>query len=91
MNLKEVTTNNLIEELQSRGMNTSLIIKVCDVDLAIRELNDRRPEDKQIILSHDDKVEVLNSLNNSLRFKALDAKIFYYITEEILGKFECVK
>lgn len=62
MNIKDISTNNLIAELKSRGASTRLLVTTGDIDLVLSEINDKRGEDR-IEFTDDEKQEIIKSLD----------------------------
>lgn len=75
MNIKDISTNNLIAELRDRGINPQLLITVADVDLTLTELNDTRTEEYKIKFTEDEKKEIVKSLD----YDMLDKMIWHEI------------
>jgi hypothetical protein len=64
MELKDISTADLINELKSRGYTTELLFCKEDVDLMLDLYNDsEETDDGPLELSDEDKEEILASLN----------------------------
>jgi len=59
--LSNVSSTLLIKELENRGFWTSFIYGISDVTLALELINDARNPDECIVLSEDDKLEIINN------------------------------
>jgi len=62
LDLSNIETRDLIDELNSRGWKTELIFGLSDVDMQLESINGDRDEDNQITLSNDDKGEILDQV-----------------------------
>lgn len=58
--IKELSSDELMTELKSRGYFTDLIFGLSDVDMQLESINDDRDEDDQIKLSEDEKMDILD-------------------------------
>ena len=65
IDLSNVDSWDLMKELKSRGYYTDLIFGVSDVDTQLESINDGRDEDNQIVLTEDEKMDVLDSCFNT--------------------------
>jgi hypothetical protein len=63
--LKNIDSWDLMKELKSRGYYTDLIFGLGDVDFNLESLNDYRDDDKIIVLSNEDKIDILDSCFNT--------------------------
>jgi hypothetical protein len=76
--LSNVSSTELIIELQHRGFWTSFMYDPSDVEIALSFINECRDSDKCIVLSEDNKLDVL--------FKCFDENIYFDI-DEVFTKF----
>lgn len=83
MNIKDISTNNLVAELRDRGINAQLLITTADIDLVLTELNDKRPEEYKIVFTEDEKKEIVKSLD----YDMLDKMIWHEIRCGIAEKY----
>jgi hypothetical protein len=84
LDLSNIETNDLIHELYERGYYTDLLYSVSDVDMQLDDINEDRDEDKKIVLSEEQKKEILDEsfsldwyceqMNNDLQNKILNYK-----------------
>ncbi len=65
IDLSSVGSRDLMMELKSRGYYTDLIFGFGDVDFQLESINDGRDEQDQIVLTEDDKREILNLCFNT--------------------------
>ena len=67
LDLSNVDSWDLMKELKSRGYYTQLIYSPSDVDMLLDSINDNRDEENGdiIVLSEDDKIDVLHSCFNT--------------------------
>lgn len=65
VNLSEVDSHDLMQELKSRGYYTDLIFGISDVDMQLESLNDNRDEADQIVLEESEKMDILDSCFNT--------------------------
>lgn len=94
IDLSNVDSWDLMKELKSRGYYTDLIFGVSDVDTQLESINDGRDEDNQIVLSEEEKMDVLDScfsvewycqrMNEDIEQELLD----HYDSEEYYKKEE---
>lgn len=62
IDLSEVNAWDLMQELKSRGYFTDLIFGVSDVDFNLEHMvNSDREEDDKIVLTDEEKMEILDS------------------------------
>ena len=59
VNLKDVQTYDLVQELKSRGYYTELIYSTYDVDMQLDNINSDREEEDHIKLEDSDKVDII--------------------------------
>ncbi len=62
LDLSNIETNDLMDELNRRGWKTELLFGLSDVDLQLESINESRDEDSQITLSDDNKGEILDEV-----------------------------
>lgn len=67
LDLSNIESWDLMKELKSRGYYTDLIFGPYDVESTLESLNDNRDEDDEniIVLSEEDKVDILDSCFNT--------------------------
>ena len=65
IDLSNVESWDLMKELKSRGYYTDLIFGIQDVNSQIHSINENRDEDNQIVLSEEEKMDVLDSCFNT--------------------------
>ena len=67
LDLSNIDSWDLMKELKSRGYYTDLIFGPYDVESTLESLNDNRDEDDEniIVLSEEDKVDILDSCFNT--------------------------
>ena len=67
LDLSNINSWDLMKELKSRGYYTDLIFGPYDVESTLESLNDNRDEDDEniIVLSEEDKVDILDSCFNT--------------------------
>ena len=87
--LSNVSSTLLIKELENRGFWTSFIYGISDVTLALELINDHRNPDECIVLSEDDKLEIINNcfedhscFNIDEQFVKLNTAVDNYILNE---------
>jgi hypothetical protein len=68
LDLSNIETRDLIDELKSRGWKTELIFGLSDVDMQLESINGDRDEDNQITLSNDDKGEILDQVFDNVDY-----------------------
>ena len=86
MNIKNVSTNNLIAELRDRGISPTLLITTADIDLVLTDKNDKRSEDNKIEFTDEEKKEILKSLDYDMLDKMIWHEIACGISEAYLKK-----
>jgi hypothetical protein len=80
MDIKEISTQNLIKELLDRGYNTSLLFNRDDVKLQLDDINENRDiEEPNIVL--DD-----NDMDDILEYVLSDDRLNEQINESIQNK-----
>ena len=57
LDLSNIETNDLMDELNRRGWKTELLFGLSDVDMQLESINEGRDEESQITLSDDNKGE----------------------------------
>jgi hypothetical protein len=62
LDLSNIETNDLMDELNRRGWKTELLFGLSDIDMRLESINEDRDEDKQITLSDDNKGEILDEI-----------------------------
>jgi hypothetical protein len=65
VDLSNIESVDLMNELKSRGYYTDLIFSPSDVDMQLESINDGRDEDDQIVLSDDEKSDILDLCFNT--------------------------
>ena len=68
LDLSNIETNDLIDELNRRGWKTKLVFGLSDVDMQLDSINDDRDEDNQITLTDDDKGEILDQVFDNVDY-----------------------
>ena len=86
-NLSNIGTWDLIEELRSRGYYMKLVFGVPDVEAKLDEINSDRDEAEGniIVLSHEDKVEIVNNAFSTIKISAIMEED---IEDEILDNYD---
>ena len=64
LDLSNIESKDLIHELYERGYYTDLLYSIQDVDMQLENINEDRDEDNQIVLSEEQKKEVLDESFN---------------------------
>ena len=64
LDLSNIESKDLIHELYERGYFTDLLFCVEDVNLQLDDINEDRDEDNKIVLSEEQKKEVLDESFN---------------------------
>jgi len=59
--LSNVSSTQLIKELENRGFWTSFMYDTSDVATSLSLINEYRNPDEHIVLSEDDKLEIINN------------------------------
>ncbi len=81
MELKNISTKDLIRELKSRGFVTDLLIGIEDVKRNIEEINTNKMDNEpEIVMSHDEMVGVLKSMSNDIETHALEVDTLIFTT-----------
>ncbi len=62
LDLSNIETNDLMDELNRRGWKTELLFGLADIDLQLDNINEDRDEDNQIKLTDDNKGEILDEV-----------------------------
>jgi len=62
LDLSNIETNDLMDELNRRGWKTELLFGLADIDLQLDGINEDRDEDNQIKLTDDNKGEILDEV-----------------------------
>jgi hypothetical protein len=68
LDLSNVETNDLMDELNRRGWKTELLFGLSDIDMRLESINEDRDEDKQITLSDDNKGEILDQVFDNVGY-----------------------
>jgi hypothetical protein len=68
LDLSNIETNDLMDELNRRGWKTELLFGLSDIDMRLESINDDRDEDKQITLSDDNKGEILDQVFDNVGY-----------------------
>jgi hypothetical protein len=68
LDLSNIETNDLMDELNRRGWKTELLFGLSDVDLQLESINEGRDEESQITLSDDNKGEILDQIFDSVGY-----------------------
>jgi len=68
LDLLNIETNDLMDELNRRGWKTELLFGLSDVDMQLESINEGRDEDSQITLSDDNKGEILDQIFDSVGY-----------------------
>ena len=84
MDIKEISTQKLIEELNSRGFKTQLLYNLSDVDMQLDGINEDRDEDNQIKLDSSDKEQILDEVFESYMVDVVCERINSDIEDKIL-------
>jgi hypothetical protein len=65
LDLSNIESYDLMKELKSRGYHTDLIFGIGDVDMQLESINDGRDESDIIVLTDDDKRDILDMCFNT--------------------------
>lgn len=68
LDLSNIETNDLMDELNRRGWKTELLFGLSDIDLQLESINEGRDEESQITLSDDNKGEILDQIFDSVGY-----------------------
>jgi hypothetical protein len=68
LDLSNIETNDLMDELNRRGWKTELLFGLSDVDMQLESINESRDEESQITLSDDNKGEILDQIFDSVGY-----------------------
>jgi hypothetical protein len=68
LDLSNIETNDLMDELNRRGWKTELLFGLSDVDMQLESINEGRDEESQITLSDDNKGEILDQIFDSVGY-----------------------
>ena len=68
LDLSNIETNDLMDELNRRGWKTELLFGLSDIDMRLESINEDRDEDKQITLSDDNKGEILDQVFDNVGY-----------------------
>ena len=59
LDLSNIETHDLFQELKKRGYKTDLVFGLSDVEFQLEQINSDRDEDDQLKLEEEDKREIL--------------------------------
>ncbi len=68
LDLSNIETNDLMDELNRRGWKTELLFGLSDIDMQLESINEDRDEDNQITLSNEDKEEILDQVFDNVGY-----------------------
>jgi hypothetical protein len=68
LDLSNIETNDLMDELNRRGWKTELLFGLSDIDMQLESINEGRDEESQITLSDDNKGEILDEVFDSVGY-----------------------
>ena len=68
LDLSNIETNDLMDELNRRGWKTELLFGLSDVDMQLESIKEGRDEESQITLSDDNKGEILDQIFDSVGY-----------------------
>jgi len=68
LDLSNIETNDLMDELNRRGWKTELLFGLSDIDMRLESINEDRDEDKQITLTNDDKGDILDQVFDNVGY-----------------------
>lgn len=68
LDLSNIETHDLMDELNRRGWKTELLFGLSDIDMRLESINEDRDEDKQITLSDDDKGNILDEVFDNVGY-----------------------
>jgi hypothetical protein len=68
LDLSNIETNDLMDELNRRGWKTELLFGLSDIDLQLESINEGRDEESQITLSDDNKGEILDEVFDNVGY-----------------------
>jgi hypothetical protein len=68
LDLSNIETNDLMDELNRRGWKTELLFGLSDVDMQLESINEGRDEESQITLTDDNKGEILDEVFDSVGY-----------------------
>ena len=68
LDLSNIETNDLLDELNRRGWKTELLFGLSDIDMQLESINEGRDEESQITLSDDNKGEILDEVFDSVGY-----------------------
>jgi hypothetical protein len=68
LDLSNIETNDLMDELNRRGWKTELLFGLSDIDLQLDGINEDRDKDNQITLSNEDKEEILDNVFSNVDY-----------------------
>jgi hypothetical protein len=80
--LAEFNIIELINELTIRGVYTNLIYSIYDIDMQLDNINEDRNEDDQIVLTENDKINILkNVFNTDYYMQEMNEELDCYILD----------
>jgi hypothetical protein len=62
LDLSNISSHDLIDELNRRGWKTELLFGLSDIDMQLESINEDRDEESQIKLTNDNKGEILDEV-----------------------------
>lgn len=65
LDLSNIESFDLMQELKRRGYYTDLIFSPSDVDMQLENINDGRDENDHIVLTDDEKADILDMCFNT--------------------------
>jgi hypothetical protein len=68
LDLSNIETHDLMDELNRRGWKTELLFGLSDIDMRLESINEDRDEDKQITLTNDDKGNILDEVFDNVGY-----------------------
>jgi DNA-directed RNA polymerase subunit N (RpoN/RPB10) len=76
VDLSNLDTWDMIKELQSRGWNTELLWCRDDVQTQLDDINEEKSEDEKIILTDEDKDNILDDLSYEWYCERINEEIY---------------
>jgi len=83
LDLSNIGTHDLVDELNRRGWKTELLFNLSDIDMQLESINEDRDEDNQIKLTDDNKGEILDEVFGNVGYYI--EQINNEIEDKILG------
>lgn len=65
LDLSNIESFDLMQELKRRGYYTDLIFSISDVDMQLENINDNRDESDIIVLTDEEKADILDMCFNT--------------------------